>query len=816
MINVSKEFIETMEERTDFTENAEITFSDGTVLPLSSSEFTINNNSVTDGAGENSFPLGVAIARCIQIEIMNDADQYSNYDFLGAKIRLFLEFELSETVERVEFGTFTVITPETYGTTVIISAVDDMYKADKEYTTGLLFPSTLGEVVRDSCTTTGITLGTTSFFNDDFIIAEKPAGLTHRELYGYAAMISCGNARINRLGSLEIKSYDFADSFVHLDGGDFINYDLPDRYDGGTFEDYSADNQVDGGAFLDREKMHILSKWKNLFVDTDDLVITGVQTVYREDNEEIKILEGYEGYVLQIDNPFIAGKEEEILKLIAPRLIGGTFRKFEGDLFSNPLIEFMDNVYIIDRKGNCYQSIVTDANFVFYGYTTVKCSVESALRSSSRYYSTAAKAYQESVKLTEKEKTEREKAIEILNKTLSEASGLYETEVSQADGSKIYYLHDKKTLAESKNVIKLTSNAVGLSTDGGNTFPAGFTIDGVMIAKILQTEGINADWINAGALTIKDSSGKVIFSANTTTKRVDFINGYFDASGAHFSDGEFSGTVKSSVITGSRIETEATSGQQKVIIEGGKLSFQVANVGGFSPRISGYIYPYTTTAPVGNYEYDFDAVALQSGDRAVLELYANTDKVMQAIPKYGDVEARAYFPLYVNVGKTLEVSQEIIGYSDLIVDGDFMCYGAKDRIVKTEHYGARALHCYETPSPMFGDIGTAVINQDGFCVVSIDDVFSETINDKIEYHVFLQKEGQGDLWIDSKEYTHFVVKGTPGLSFSWELKAVQNGYEVYRLDDINLRHDAPEAETELFEIGIQELNEYDKETEEFL
>ena len=108
MINVSNEFWKLMHERTDFKENAEITFQDGTVLELDESVFTMDNNSVTDAAGVNSIPLGIALSRSIQIELQNDDERFSTYDFFGATIRLYLKFELSESVEKIEYGRFTV------------------------------------------------------------------------------------------------------------------------------------------------------------------------------------------------------------------------------------------------------------------------------------------------------------------------------------------------------------------------------------------------------------------------------------------------------------------------------------------------------------------------------------------------------------------------------------------------------------------------------------------------------------------------------------------------------------------------------------
>lgn len=76
-------------------------------------------------------------------------------------------------------------------------------------------------------------------------------------------------------------------------------------------------------------------------------------------------------------------------------------------------------------------------------------------------------------------------------------------------------------------------------------------------------------------------------------------------------------------------------------------------------------------------------------------------------------------------------------------------------------------------SPMFGDIGEASISEDGTCLIDIDDIFQESTNVRIEYYVFLQKEGDGDCWVDQKEQTYFTVKGTPGLNLHLKSKRVK-------------------------------------------
>ncbi|MBR9960800.1 hypothetical protein [Anaerostipes sp. Marseille-Q3525] len=495
MINVSNEFKELMSERQDFKEYAEVTLANGTVLELTEDDFSIDNNSLVDSAGANSIPLGVALSRNVQLEIMNDDDHLSDYDFFGAKIRLYLTFELSSTTEKIEYGTFTVTQPETYGSVVTIVGYDDMYKADKTYSTTLTFPATAKSVLIDSCDTCGILIGDSNFLHNDFQIPTMPSSeYTHRQIIGFIAMIACGNARIDRTGHLQIMTYDF---------------------------DYDSGN------------VHTLTDYNTLTNDTNDVQVTGAQmtkTVTKtttdedgnENEEDVEELVKYgsDGYVLEIENPLVAGHEETLVSWIYERFKDVTFRGFTMDYISYPIAEFGDKIKVTDWKGKSFYSVLTDVNFVFFGYTTLQNSAESPMRNQSNYTSSEQKALIQGKELVEREKTNRENAIKKLNETLKSGSGLYSTEEKQPDGSSIYYLHDKRSLAESRNVIKLTSDAIGFSTDGGKTYPYGFTITGEMITRLLYAEGINADYINTGAITVRDSTENIIFQVDMDTGKV--------------------------------------------------------------------------------------------------------------------------------------------------------------------------------------------------------------------------------------------------------------------------------------------------------
>lgn len=494
MIHVSSEFGEQMEMRTDFKEQAEVTFLDGMKLSLTEDDFTVSNNSIMDGAGSNGLPLGAAIQRQVQIELMNDDDHLEKYDFVGAQIRLYMTFwlpktkELKERIEKIECGYFTVTKPETYGQTVIVAAVDDMYRADKAFYSDLIFPVSASELFIEMCEHCGIQPGNTLFRNNDFTIKEKPSGsdLTFRAVFGYLAMLAAGNARISRQGTLEILSYDFS--------------------------------------VFDQEGVHIqeLRNFNSLKIGTEDVVITGIRMKVKGKTaeEDQTFLCGKEGYLIEVENPLVAGQEQQLVDSIGQRLIGVHLRDFSGDHIAYPLAEFMDPVYVEDRKGRKYPSVLTDIDFTFFGITTLKNSAVSAIRNSTKFSSEASKTYEEARNLITNERKAREAAIENLARKLESSSGLYCTKDEQPDGSTIYYMHDKAKLSESMIIWKMTAEAIGISTDGGKTYPTGIDATGMAILNKIYVIGLNATYIKTGKLLVEDGDGNILFCVDMKTGEV--------------------------------------------------------------------------------------------------------------------------------------------------------------------------------------------------------------------------------------------------------------------------------------------------------
>lgn len=135
-----------------------------------------------------------------------------------------------------------------------------------------------------------------------------------------------------------------------------------------------------------------------------------------------------------------------------------------------------------------------------------------------------------------------------------------------------------------------------------------------------------------------------------------------------------------------------------------------------------------------------------------------------------------------------DVYADQFGCSGIIhAAGNMSCGGQKTRVVKTKSYGERLLTAYETADCLFADYGSGIINEDGECIIDIDDIFSETVDTNQVYRVFLTEFNEDDslkntiLKVVKKEKRYFIVKGTPGLKFDWNIVMKQIDFNNDRL-----------------------------------
>jgi len=549
---------------------ADITLTDGTVLNLTSANLWQNGMEFEDSvSGDSSFDIGSAIINVLNLSINNFDGEYSDYDFEGAEVICYVGLQIEDedtselldsdgeqildstgdtiivhknaVIEKTRICTVTVIEqPEDETVTIDLTCEDNMRKFDRNYSDSKLkYPATRGQIVRDACEVCGVTLQTTSFDRDDYIVQNRPndEALTFRQVLQWVAQIGCQWMRCDEYGRLCINWYGSVNEeeltvdelgVLKTQDGSNVNLNFSNS-DGALSADNGTLLENDGilRLFATDEKGNI-SEIETTYGFTPhhtDVVITGVKvTEYSEsssDNPQTYMV-GTEGYVLGISgNKLIrVGDGQTIASMIAEKCVGMRFRPFESECPTDVALEAGDSLIIVDRNGKIYTSLLTTTTLKPGSGQKIACNAKSAAKNSSTQYSQATQAFVTARNMVKQEKTEREKALEEFGKRIDSATGVYTTEEIQEDGSRIFYLHDKPTLAESKAIWKMTSEAWGVSTDGGQTWNGGMTVDGDTIVRILNAVGVNATWINTGAITVKDANENILFQVDMDTKTV--------------------------------------------------------------------------------------------------------------------------------------------------------------------------------------------------------------------------------------------------------------------------------------------------------
>lgn len=493
MIPTSSAFKEQLKNsRGAWHELIRITLQNNTELVLTDENIWSGGFRINDAvSSEDSFSvLGSAIINQANLTINNIQGQYSQYDFLFAKVELYIGLYVEKTVayiknreakyildrvgdrlvarvgamELLKKGEWTVVSqPDIANASLIdLELYDGMYKLDKTYDSTLTFPSTIGAVVSDICTHCGVTLQSATFPNYNITIQTRPdlADTTYREVLAYMCQLSGNYARFNAAGKLELKWID-TDAL-----------------------DHATDDDPSHGDYF------ILDALYSDQISVEDIVITGVrvQTVDTVNDavQELSYLEGTEGYVITVsDNPFVNASNYQAVALrLGTQLNGLRFRKMTVTHRSDPSIEAGDIAQIVDGRGNKYPTIITNTTLSTGSSQESICSAESAQRNSADRYSKLTRNYVQMRKFTQ----DNANAIGQLGEAMQSMGGMYETTEAAPGGGYYYYLHNKPNLSESPIQLKVTDEAVAVTANGLDAHPTwyGLTVDGTFIGNILK------------------------------------------------------------------------------------------------------------------------------------------------------------------------------------------------------------------------------------------------------------------------------------------------------------------------------------------
>lgn len=441
-----------------------------------------------------------------------------------------------------------------------------------------------------------------------------------------------------------------------------------------------------------------------------------------------------------------------------------------------------------------------------------------------------------------------EDAIEDATDLILGGTGGYVITTVNANGQPIELLiTDNMDINQAQNVWRWNQGGFGHSSTGYNgTYTTAITQDGHIVADFIDVGTLTANIIKAGVLT-----------SVTNQTYFDLDNNLLVIA----QDGPKTGTDYNNSGRTVNINTEikSTLGSIEYYTKSSPTSSRVKHTGiGYSINSKGtdtddsiLILPYRDSYARGSYQGSGDTKFRSKG--AIISTYEEFNIIAGADSysngRIGNLEfyhngaelstmtASEYHAIIFTGANSGGNNQITIRYSgtgggdnplritsavgssasNATFKGYLVCNGGKSRLMQTDNYGERLLYCYETPSALFGDIGQGVTDENGVCVVDINDIFNETVDTNIEYNVFLQKEGQGDVWIDKKMYNYFVVKGTPNLKFSWELKARQKDIKLDYMEEYNVFNDRFNyTESEVYsalEVTESEYENYVREQE---
>lgn len=503
MIKTTAAYKEAIKKNRIFHHEVNINFADQTSMTVGDVDlFAFQLLDATSNTG--SFDIGSAIAQQLLLKLNNVDGKFDNHDFSDAVITAKIGLELSDnSIEWLNKGIFTAEPGTVSGDTISVNAFDNMVKFDADYSQSkLVYPATLGAVVRDACSCCGVTLApdTANFNKSNYVVQNRPndSALTFRQVLQFVGQISCTFFKINTEGKLSAKWYD-TDTLESIDM-----------------------NNVNTEKVILIDELHTGST-----LQTDDVVITGIKVIEENRDEEnssseVTYKSGTDGYVLEVSgNKLIqGGKGAEVVNYLGECLNGLQFRPVSINASTDPCRESGDLAVVIDSKGNKYKTIFTNVNYVAHTAQALICGAEVPARLSSTRYSQATQVYKEIRANIRKYRSEWSAAFKELQTAMDSKNGLFPVSETQEDGSTILYFCDKPALKDSSTVIKLSAAGWGMSTDGGKTWNVGTLVDGTTITKILNATGINADWINTGALTVKDDDGNIVLSVDASTGKL--------------------------------------------------------------------------------------------------------------------------------------------------------------------------------------------------------------------------------------------------------------------------------------------------------
>lgn len=772
-----------------------------------STKYTLFDKSFYLGStSANSFSITL-----IQSAISNDPEVVRIYDGLDLIATLQVDNK-----EENDDGTITY--------TLIDAMVNlDGFKYNAEPLIEEVGTPTIKQVLEDICEQAGITLATQSFINDDIVITWYDNRITAREYVSYIAEIAGGYAQINPQGELEIVPFTNTSSET-IEITDTSGYKIGEHYkitrvvyDNEAGIHFEKGDETGNTLYLNQNNVYITTQeivdniynsikdfeFYNITIDDCEIDISnkvGSIITFTNGNENYPTILGREltyngtwlgGYNLQLDTEKqsetnISGspdfyknvearlnRDENMIEFLAEQI-----QEVSNEISGGNLLNYTNAatglIYQLIISGNGSLPIVRPENDPLEPITN-------KFKVKSKYYIKVIKNNEIVQQLDLPFDTLRYKTSTIKDTfEIKNDIGTYTKRVG-VDYNGEYY--------ELATPIVITYENMGIESPGGN-FSLQFVADQRL--SLYSKYLLQNDYTDVFATKVELKAGM-----KTTSDEVKlYVDGEIDDVEGEVRDvqGELSlklgkseyGTLIS-MLNAAADEITLAGGSKINLTTPGKLlisagNFQLDEEGSITcsnATITGGVIQLNTDN-FGDYIETYSANANTAWHMGSIILYGrngNSDKITMSAST-GNIQSQGT----ISANKmTIGLGGELECFGDIWVQGNLQVDGSKSRAVEIDNGKMILMNAYETGTPYFGDIGSNKTNKKGSCKIEIDKIFLQTV-EKDDYKVFIQKLGDGDLYVE-KHDGYFIVKGTPELEFDYEVKAIQKGYKDMRFKE---------------------------------
>ena len=389
----------------------QLTTSSGRTIWLEDGQFwassvTFNEATSQDGA----FSVGDAVIGSFNFSLTNFDRSLDSIDFAGAVVVPFVYFEINGTREYLPRGIFYVASHTTSGNIIRCTAMDGLKLLDQS-STPITYPITVQNLIQAICTANSLTLATQSIPHGDFVLNEPPKDssgnstvVTDRQMLSYACQCIGCFAKMNELGYLEVKWYDFdnpvsisstfdgkslwtapiAVTGLNIEVGNGVGAIMAMSIDANGNVTYVRSSQVSDTFWIDEDENLIAqadSGTTYVINTSGQLVRTGEEiTVPADDNNEsVNVLYGTDDRVIKISgNPYITlANLVTVCENISNAIFGKFFRPGTLPVLGNPCLQAGDVLQVTDRNtGLVYLMPVTSTSYDKSLTQNVNCAFE--------------------------------------------------------------------------------------------------------------------------------------------------------------------------------------------------------------------------------------------------------------------------------------------------------------------------------------------------------------------------------------------------------------------------------------------------------